>query len=179
MEDSMEILKYPIGRFVPAKGYDPDRLGSWIGGIRSLPLLLDYCIENLDEAQLNMPYRPGGWTVVQVIHHIADSHMNAYIRFKLALTEERPNISPYDEVLWAELPDVTGVPLNVSITLLHALHRRWTFLMEQLKPEDWNREYYHPGNQEYMPLWQMVNQYNWHGTHHAEQVLALRKRMGW
>lgn len=170
---------YPIGRFIPAVNYSQNNLDSWIGSIRSVPLLYDYCIENLDEAQLNMPYRPGGWNINQVVHHVADSHMNAYIRLKLALTEEQPAISPYDENLWAELPDVKLVPLNVSVTLLHALHRRWTTLLENLKEEDWTRCYYHPGNKEYMPVWQMTNQYSWHGTHHAEQILLLKKRMGW
>jgi DinB family protein len=179
MENALEDLRYPIGRFVPATKYSPDTLASWIGGIRSAPLLFDYCIENLDEAQLNKPYRPGGWNIIQVVHHVADSHMNAYIRLKLALTEEGPAISPYDENLWAELPDVRLVPLNVSVTLLHALHRRWTTLLEHLEEGDWTRTYFHPGNKEYMPIWQMTNQYNWHGTHHAEQIISLRRRMGW
>lgn len=179
MENSLEDLMYPIGRFVPASKYSPDNLASWIGGLKSAPLLFDYCIENLDEAQLNTSYRPGGWTIIQVVHHVVDSHMNAYIRSKLALTEEQPRISPYNENLWAELPDVSLVPLNVSVTLLHALHRRWTVLLENVKDEDWERTYYHPGNNEYMPIWQMVNQYNWHGAHHAEQIISLRKRMGW
>lgn len=178
MKDSIEELMYPIGRFKPAANYDADKLASWIGGIRSAPLLFDYCIENLDEAQLNTPYRPGGWTIIQVVHHVADSHMNAYIRLKLALTENSPSISPYDEKLWAELPDVALVPLNVSVTLLHALHRRWVALLENIKEEDWVKSYYHPGNKEYMPVWQMTNQYNWHGAHHAEQIISLRKRMG-
>lgn len=179
MENDLENLKYPMGRFVPARQYNPDTLASWIGGIRSAPLLFDYCIENLDEAQLNTPYRPDGWNVIQVVHHVADSHMNAYVRLKLALTEDTPTISPYEENAWAELPDVRLVPLNVSVTLLHALHRRWATLLENLKEEDWTRTYYHPGNKEYMPVWQMTNQYSWHGAHHAEQIISLRKRMGW
>lgn len=179
MEDSLESLKYPIGRFIPAADYDEDKLASWTGTIRSLPLLLDYCIQNLDEPQLNTPYRPGGWNIIQVVHHMADSHMNAYIRLKLALTEETPVITPYEEQLWAELPDVTFVPLNVSITLLHALHRRWTTVLDSLTPEQWERQYYHPGNKEHVPLWQMTNNYSWHCSHHAEHILSLRKRMGW
>lgn len=179
MENDLEKLKYPIGHFVAARQYNPDTLASWIGGIRSAPLLFDYCIENLDEAQLNTPYRPDGWNVAQVVHHVADSHMNAYIRLKLALTEDTPTISSYDENAWAKLADVQLVPLNVSVTLLHALHRRWTTLLENLKEEDWTRTYYHPGSKEYMPVWQMTNQYNWHGAHHAEQIISLRKRMGW
>jgi hypothetical protein len=179
INNSEEEHSYPIGRFVPAETYTPQLLERWIGSIKSVPLLFDYCIENLDEAQLNTPYRPGGWTVIQVVHHVADSHMNAYIRLKLALTEERPQIKPYDEKLWAGLPDVADVPLNVSITLIHALHRRWVSMLLQMKEEDWKREYYHPGNQEYVSLWQMTNNYSWHGKHHAEQILSLRKRMGW
>lgn len=178
-ENTLEELKYPIGRFVPSADYTASKLASWIGGIRSAPLLFDYCIENLDEEQLNMSYRPGGWNIIQVVHHVADSHMNAYIRCKQALTAEQPTISPYDENLWAELPDVKLVPLNVSITLLHALHSRWSTLLDNLKAEDWGRTYYHPENKVYMPIWQMINQYNWHGTHHAEQIISLRKRMGW
>lgn len=179
MEDQLEKQRYPIGRLVAAENYTARSLNAWMSSIRSLPVLLDYCIENLDEAQLNTPYREGGWTIIQVIHHIADSHMNAYIRFKLALTEDRSVIKPYEEQLWAELPDVFDVPLNVSITLVHALHRRWTSLMTVLKDEDWNREYYHPGAGEYVPLWQVANTYSWHGKHHAEQIMALRRRMGW
>ncbi|SEA65714.1 YfiT family bacillithiol transferase [Pedobacter hartonius] len=179
MSNPEEEHSYPIGRFIPAETYTPQLLERWIGSIRSVPLLFDYCIENLDEAQLNTPYRPGGWTTVQVIHHVADSHMNAYIRLKLALTENRPEIKPYDEKLWAELPDVADVPLNVSITLIHALHRRWVSVLVQMKEEDWTREYYHPAANAYVPLWQMTNNYHWHGKHHAEQILSLRKRMGW
>jgi len=179
MENPYEEYAYPIGRFKPAACYTERDLTSWIGSINSIPLLLDYCIENLDEAQLNMPYRPGGWTIVQVIHHIADSHMNAYIRLKLTLTEDSPVIKPYEEKLWAELADVKEVPVNVSVTLIHALHRRWCALLLQLKEEDWKREYYHPADQRYVPLWQMTNLYSWHGKHHTEQILALRKRMNW
>lgn len=179
MDNALEDFMYPIGRFVPAKQFNTDTLASWIGGIRSAPLLFDYCIENLDETQLKTPYRPGGWNIIQVVHHVADSHMNAYIRLKLALTEDQPTICPYDEQLWAELPDVEKVPLNVSITLLHALHSRWAALLEHLNAEDWTKTYYHPANQEYMSIWQMTNQYNWHGVHHAEHIISLRKRMGW
>lgn len=174
-----EAHSYPTGRFLPAEGYTALSLKTWIAAIQSVPLLLDYCIENLDEDQLKTPYREGGWTVNQVIHHIADSHMNAYIRLKMALTEDRPVIKAYDEKLWAELPDVDEVPVNVSITLIHALHRRWTSLLLNLTDEEWSKTYYHPVSQEYVPLWQMTNMYSWHGRHHAEQILSLRKRNGW
>jgi hypothetical protein len=105
--------------------------------------------------------------------------MNAYIRLKLALTEDKPTVKPYDEKLWAVLPDVTDVPLNVSITLIHALHRRWTSLLAQMNDQDWKREYFHPIDQQYVPIWQMTNLYSWHGKHHAEQILSLRRRMSW
>lgn len=180
MTDSeQESYRYPIGRFEHATSSTPEQLIAAIGSIRSIPLLLDYCIENLDEAQLNVSYRIGGWNTIQVIHHIADSHMNAYIRMKLALTEDNPIIKPYDEKLWSELADVQAVPLNVSITLIHALHRRWTALMDQLDQDSLQRTYQHPADGQTIPLWQMINMYSWHGRHHAEQILALRKRMGW
>ena len=179
MEENIELYSYPTGRLKLAESYTEKSLTAWIASIRSIPLLLDYCIENLDETQLNIPYRTGGWNTIQVIHHLADSHMNAYVRFKLALTEDRPAIKPYQEQLWAELPDVFDVPLNVSITLIHALHRRWTSLMEVMTDEQWNREYFHPESEQYVPLWQVANTYHWHGKHHAEQILSLRKRMGW
>ena len=133
----------------------------------------------MDESQLKVPYRPQGWNIAQVVHHVADSHMNAYIRLKLALTEEQPSISPYNEKLWTELPDVSQVPLNMSVTLLHALHARWATLLENLAGADWKRTYYHPENKEYVPIWQMTQHYNWHGAHHAQQIISLRKRMGW
>ena len=179
MYNPEEAHQYPIGRLLLAESSTPQLLEKWIGAIRSVPLLYDYCIENLDEAQLNTPYREGGWTINQVVHHVADSHMNAYIRFKLALTEDRPAIKTYDEKLWAELPDVNDVPLNVSVTLIHALHRRWVSVLVQMKEEDWKREFYHPGSHSYVSLWQMINTYAWHGKHHAEQILSLRRRMGW
>lgn len=178
-DNSEETYRYPIGRFRPMETFTADNLFSWIGSIRSIPLLLDYCVENMDEEQLNTPYRQGGWNSIQVIHHLADSHMNAYIRMKLALTENNPVIKPYEEQLWAGLADVTEVPVNVSITLIHALHRRWTALMDQLTAEDWKRTYIHPADGHQMPLWQMINLYSWHGQHHVEQILLLRQRNGW
>jgi hypothetical protein len=179
MENTLENQTYPFGRFVPAADYTRQDLIGWIESIRTVPLLLDHCIENLDEAQLNTPYRAGGWNTNQVIHHVADSHMNAYIRLKLTLTEERPIIKPYDEKRWAELPDVTAVPLNISITLIHALHERWTSVLRQLDDLDWARTYHHPGDGTDVPLWQMTKMYSWHGRHHAEQIRFLRRRMGW
>ena len=175
----IEQLRYPIGQFTVPASISALQLRNYIDDIRYLPAQLELAVQNLDSHQLETPYRPGGWTVNQVVHHVADSHMNALTRVKLALTENNPIIKPYEEHLWAELPDVTATPINMSITLLHALHRRWTALLDSLTAADWQREYYHPGNKGYMPIWQMTNQYNWHGTHHAEQIISLRKRMGW
>jgi hypothetical protein len=179
MEIPLENLMYPIGRFSAADSYNESNLSTWIRSIKTVPLLFDRCIENLDEAQLKIPYRPQGWNIAQVIHHLADSHMNAFIRLKLALTEDKSSISPYNEKLWAELPDVTMVPLNMSVTLLHALHARWSTLLENLSEDDWKRSYYHPENKEYVQVWQMTQHYAWHGAHHAQQIISLRRRMGW
>lgn len=179
MDDSHEQYRYPIGRYEVPERYMPELQNEWIAAIEALPSWLDLCIENLDEYQLETPYRPGGWNARQVIHHIADSHMNAYIRLKLALTEDNPVIKPYDENLWAQLPDVETVPVNISITLLHALHRRWGQTLRNMQPEDWERCYYHPEHERYVPLWELADHYAWHGRHHMEQIRQLRQRMNW
>jgi hypothetical protein len=179
MEDTLEILRYPIGRYQKPETYDQQLLEQWIAVIDVLPSWLDICIENLDATQLHTPYRPGGWTINQVIHHIADSHMNAYIRLKLALTEDNPTVKPYKEALWAELPDSELTPVNISVTLLHALHKRCTVLMRNMKPEEWERTYFHPEHQRNVPLWEMIALYAWHSRHHTEQIRQLRQRMNW
>lgn len=179
MDESHEQLAYPVGRYEAPEKYPPELQHEWIAAIEALPKWLDLCIENLDAAQLDTPYRPGGWTINQVIHHLADSHMNAYIRLKLALTEESPVVKPYDEKLWAELPDVETVPVNVSITLLHALHQRWVQVLRNMQPEDWERTYFHPEHEHYVAIWQMTDLYAWHGRHHMEQIRSLRQRMNW
>src|SRR5258708_31271230 len=120
----MSDLRYPIGRYEP-KAYSEELKKEWLNNIRQLPTELEHAIQNLDAAQLQSPYREGGWTIHQLVHHVADSHMNAYVRFKLALTEDNPTIKPYNEKLWAELNDVQKLPINISLTLLHALHLRW------------------------------------------------------
>lgn len=179
MDIDIEALAYPIGRFEVPQAYDERLLQQWIGKIEAAPKWYDYVIENLDEAQLQTPYRPGGWTMHQVVHHVADSHINAYVRLKLALTEQSPEIKPYGEKLWAELPDVAELPVNVSVTLLHALHRRWAAVLHNLQPDDWERTYFHPEQQRSVPLWEMTAVYAWHGRHHFEQLFRLRERMGW
>lgn len=179
MDDSLEQAMYPIGRFQIPEKYMPEMQDAWIDAIEALPGWLDIVIQNLDEHQLQTPYREGGWTIHQVIHHIADSHMNAFIRLKLALSEDSPTVKPYDEKIWADMPDVETVPVNISITLLHALHRRWGQLLRNMEPEDWERTIYHPEHERYIPVWEMTDQYAWHGRHHMEQVRHLRERNNW
>lgn len=176
---NIEQAIYPIGKYVHPDKYLPELQGEWISAIEALPGWLDHCIENLDASQLDIPYRPGGWNTKQVIHHIADSHMNAYVRLKLALTEDNPVVKPYDENSWALLADVDIEPVNISVTLLHALHRRWGTLLRNLNPEDWERTYYHPEKDQNVTIWEMTDLYAWHGRHHMEQVRGLRTRMNW
>lgn len=179
MTDNIEALKYPIGKYQRPDSYDMNKLNEWISVLETLPSWLDTCIENLDHSQLHTPYRPDGWTVQQVLHHLADSHINMYIRMKFALTADNPTIMPYDENKWALLYDVEDVPVNISITLLHALHRRIIAVMRKLTPEEWERTYYHPDNKRSFPLWEMAALYAWHSRHHMEHVRQLRVRMGW
>ena len=131
--------RYPIGKFEP-KPYSEEQKKQWLLDLQFLPDAIERAINNLDEAQINTPYRDGGWTVKQLVHHVADSHMNAYIRFKLGITENNPTIKPYEEQEWAMLADNDTVPINVSITLLHALHLRWVAAIKDLTDEQWKRE---------------------------------------
>ena len=144
-----------------------------------LPSDLEQAIHNLDEQQLQTPYRDGGWTIHQVVHHVADSHMNAYIRFKLGLTEDNPAIKPYDEGAWAQLNDVKNLPVNISITLLFALHERWCEAIKGLSEEQWNRTVFHPEKKTEMTLWFLLGMYAWHSRHHTQHILSLRERMKW
>lgn len=179
MDYSLEELSYPIGRFSIPEEHTGAHINKWINKLEAAPKWYDYTIENLDEAQLNTVYRPGGWTMNQVIHHVADSHMNGYTRLKLALTEDTPIIKPYLEHLWAALPEVSQVPVNVSITLLHSLHRRWAAAWRNMKESDFDRTYFHPEQQRAIPLWESLANYAWHGQHHFEQLNRLRERMQW
>ncbi|MBS1564049.1 MAG: putative metal-dependent hydrolase [Bacteroidetes bacterium] len=174
----MEDLRYPIGKYEPQPYSDRQR-EDWLNDIKFLPQSLENALLNLDEAQMKTPYREGGWTVAQVAHHVADSHVNAYCRFKLGLTEDRPTIKPYLEQLWAELSDVSELPPNVSITLLYALHTRLYVLLKSVKQEEWNREIIHPEHGRSMTLWYLLGMYVWHGKHHTAHITSLRERHGW
>ena len=161
--------RYPIGKYEP-KPYSESQLKEWLNEIKILPRLLEDAILNMDEAQLNSTYREGGWKIKQVVHHVADSHMNAYMRFKLGLTEDNPTIKTYNEKLWAELKDSENVPVNVSLTLLHALHTRWFEMIRDLTREQWERTIFHPEHKKEMTLWYLLGMYAWHGRHHVGHV---------
>lgn len=175
---NLESLKYPIGRYQVEEIIDYNTIAKWIKEIESLPKKLSNAISGLSAEQLSTQYRPEGWTLRQVIHHIADSHMNAYIRFKLALTEDKPMIKPYDEKLWAELPDNNIVDVQVSLDLINFLHTRWSALLKQLSDNDLNKEFIHPESGT-KNLKETICHYAWHGNHHLAHITSLKERMKW
>lgn len=172
-------LAYPTGKFVRPKSLTADERTNAIRTIAETPGKLRAAVHGLTDAQLDTPYRPGGWTVRQVVHHVPDSHMNAYIRFKLALTEDTPTIKPYDEAKWAELEDGRSKLVQHSLSLLDALHARWVFLLERMTPNDFSRAVKHPEWPGPMSLDQVLALYAWHGPHHTAQITTLRERSGW
>lgn len=161
--------RYPIGKYQP-QPYSEKQLHEWLNDLKFLPTDLENSILNLDEVQFDTPYREGGWTIKQVVHHVADSHINAYVRFKLALTESNPTIKPYDEKLWAELNDSKNLPANISLTLIHALHARWYEMIKGLGREEWERTYFHPEQKKASTLWYLLGMYAWHGKHHVAHI---------
>jgi uncharacterized damage-inducible protein DinB len=175
----VEDLRYPIGRFSFDGKATPQLRERWIGEIAAAPGALRTAVTDLSPAQLDTPYRDGGWTVRQVVHHVPDSHLNAYTRMKLALTEEEPVIKPYDEARWAELADVAATPIETSLTLLECLHRRWVLLLRSLSPTDLRRRFRHPEHNRTISLDEMLALYAWHGRHHVAHITSLRARMGW
>lgn len=174
----MTELQYPIGRLTFDPNVTDEKRRAWIRQIAEAPGALRSAVAGLDAAQMDTPYRPGGWTVRQVLHHVPDSHMNAYIRFKLALTEDNPTIKPYDEAAWAAVADTARTDPEVSLRLLDALHSRWVVLLESLKPEDFARPLRHPESGP-MTVDRLLQMYAWHGRHHVAHIVALRERSGW
>lgn len=174
----MDEQRYPIGRF----RFDPSATGEarrrWIESIRDLPPLVRAAVSDLTPEQLGMPYRPGGWTVRQVVHHLPDSHAHAYIRFKLAATEVEPTIRVYDEARFAELPDSRAGGVEPSLALLETLHARWCDYLDDLTDEDFARAYMHPENGR-ITIEEALQLYAWHGRHHLAQITSLRERSGW
>ena len=178
MENVQIDPRYPIGKYQPVN-YSDEQRDEWIADIEFMPRMLEQAINNLDNAQFQTPYREGGWTVHQLVHHIADSHMNAFCRFKLGLTEDNPTIRPYQEDLWVRTEDVSALPVNISVTILHALHQRWTTLLKSFKETDWDRTLYHPEYKKTMTLWYLLGMYAWHSRHHVAHITALRERKAW
>jgi hypothetical protein len=174
----MTDLRYPIGRFAYQHDVTPAARRTLIHQIADAPRHLRAATADLSSTQLETPYRPGGWTVRQVIHHVPDSHMNAYVRFKLALTEDTPTIKPYDEAAWALVADTARTPIDVSLTLLDALHARWVVLLDSLGAGDFARMLVHPQHGPVSLDW-MLQLYAWHGRHHLAHVTELRAREGW
>jgi uncharacterized damage-inducible protein DinB len=175
----MEDPRYPIGPFRFDGKAGPELREHWIGEIAAAPGALRAAVAGLSPQQLDTPYREQGWTVRQVVHHVPDSHLNAYVRMKLALTEEEPVIKPYDQDRWAELPDVRATPVETSLTLLECLHRRWVLLLRELEPGDFARGFRHPEHGRTMALDEAIAMYAWHGRHHVAQIVSLRRRMAW
>ncbi len=169
--------RYPLGKFTAEENLSDARRSELIGQIADAPAKLRAALMGLDEKQLDTPYRDGGWTVRQVAHHLPDSHMNAFVRFKLGLTEAFPTIKPYDEKLWAELADAK-LPIEPSLTLLESLHTRWVTLLKAMSPADYQRKIKHPEMGE-LTLEKVLGLYAWHGRHHVAHVTSLRERMKW
>jgi uncharacterized damage-inducible protein DinB len=172
-----EDLRFPIGKYDKDTKITPEQRKQFIQEIAVLPKYLQHSVENLSDEQLDTPYRPEGWTVRQVIHHVGDSHLNSFIRFKLALTEDNPTIRPYAEDLWAETAEYK-MPVDVSLNLIDSIHRRWAALLESMSDEDFARTLNHPET----GVWTLENllgMYVWHGKHHTAHINNLKKRNGW
>ena len=171
--------RYPVGKFDPPKGaLTPAERAQMINTVAAQPAKLRAAVAGFSAAQLDTPYRDGGWTVRQVVHHLPDSHMNAYVRMKLALTEDDPTVKPYDEAKWAALPDAHTMAPEVSLTLLDVLHQRWTTMLRAMTPEQFARKYQHPEYGHVTMDW-VLAQYTWHGRHHTAQITTLREQKGW
>lgn len=175
---SGQDLRYPIGRVERKPSLSAAERRAAVDAIAAAPAGLRAAVRGLNDEQLDTPYRPDGWTVRQLVHHVADSHMNAYTRLRLALTEENPTIKPYDEKAWAELPDMRTLPVDVSLDLLDRLHERLVYTLRHTPDADFARTLVHPENGP-MTLDALLGVYAWHGRHHAAHVTSLRKRMGW
>lgn len=172
-------LRYPIGTFMEPDSINEANIQAWIDDIAAFPGQFSSAVEQLSAEQLDSPYRPGGWTVRQVAHHCADSHMNSWIRFKLALTEDKPVIKPYMEDLWAELPDSKIMDIQPSLILLRELHTKWVFLLRSLSKTDLQRVYVHPQFGKEYRLDSAIALYAWHCKHHLTHILSLKARRGW
>lgn len=177
-DQELEQLRYPTGRFRTKKDLSPEDREEKRSTLRLFPVKIRAACQSLTNEQLDTPYRPGGWTIRQLVHHTADSHMNAYIRFRWALTEEEPEIKVYDEKAWALLPDASSAPISLSLDLLHHLHARWLVLLEAMSEEDYQKILIHPQSGP-LSLDQMLELYAWHSNHHLAHIVELTKKKAW
>ena len=178
-EELLEKLKYPVGKFSMPEKLDQNTITQWINDIEMLPQKLREAVKGLNEEQLNTPYRPGGWTVRQVIHHIGDSHMNSYIRFKLALTEDNPTIKPYDQDKAAKLEEYNLLPIDDSLDFVESLHKRLVILLRTLTEVDFEKTYFHQESKRNVSLKRNLGIYSWHSKHHVAHITSLRERNNW
>ncbi|HKR07509.1 MAG TPA: bacillithiol transferase BstA [Bacteroidia bacterium] len=175
----LEKLKYPTGKYIAPEKIKKSEVKRWIKEIDKLPKRLKDTVKNLSEEQLDTPYRDGGWTVRQVIHHLADSHMNSFIRFRLALTEDNPTIKPYEQSKWAELQDSKTAPVKYSLDLLRNLHKRWVMMLKTIDKEQLKRSVHHPEHNADWKLDWMIGMYAWHCNHHLAHIENLKTKMNW
>lgn len=176
---NLEELKYPIGKFQFPKEINSEMIINFIHIIENFPIKISNEVNNLSDEQLDTQYRPEGWTIRQVVHHCADSHMNAFIRFKLALTEDTPIIKPYLENKWAELSDSKLIPIDSSLKIIEGLHHRWSILLNNLSNDDYKKEYLHPETNRKFKLNEALALYAWHCNHHLAHITNLKKLKGW
>ena len=177
MEPTLEQLKYPVGKWKWPETVTENEIGEAIVAIADLPSQLIEAVKGLNDQQLDTPYRPEGWSIRQVVHHLADSHMNAYMRFKWALTEDNPTIKPYDQAKWAELADNKAEPM-VSLMIITGIHKRWVDIMQHMAASDWDLTLKHPEHNRQLILRMLVMQYAWHGRHHLQHILQCRQSNG-
>jgi hypothetical protein len=178
MPETLDSLRYPIGKFVKPATITSAQMEEWIEAIAQFPEALASEVAGLSEAELRWPYRLEGWTIQQVVHHCADSHMNCLMRFKLALTEDQPTIRPYEEALWAQLADTTESPIAWSLQLLDGLHKKWVFLLKKMTEEDFERTFIHPEHGKSFSLKEALGMYAWHSNHHLAHVRQAKKHQG-
>jgi len=179
IEEDMNTLKFPIGEFKIPEQVSVEEIKNCIDDIARLPQALIEEVEHLDQDQLQIVYRPEGWNIRQLVHHLADSHMSAFMRFKWALTEDEPTIKAYNEKRFAELADSQFTPVTISLQLLKALHAKWVILLENMSTEDFEKTFTHPESGYRYSLKQSLVNYSWHGKHHLEHIRTLKKRKGW
>ncbi len=179
MNTNLDSLRFPIGKFEAPQVLTQELMDGYVKDIETFPAMLKQAVTGLNDAQLDTPYRPDGWTIRQVVHHCSDSHMNSIIRFKLALTEEEPTIKPYYEERWAELADSKSMSITAPLLLLEGLHQRWTILLRSLSTQDLQKTFIHPEHGKRFRLDENIGVYAWHGNHHLAHITSLKKRMNW